>query len=56
MNQKLLLALVALISTVAVLYTHTEQKDDYLEWKKIFGYQWTAEEDAYRRLVYLRNV
>jgi hypothetical protein len=51
------IALVALL-TAASLYlaSQQEQQDDFLLWKSKFGYSWSAEEDAFRRLIYLRNL
>jgi hypothetical protein len=57
MDKKILIALVALLSAAAVfIHNQPEQQDDYLQWKHKFGYTWTAEEDSFRRLIYLRNV
>jgi len=56
MNKELLIALVALLSAAAVFYNSVEAKDDFLLWKEKFGYNWSHEEDSYRRLIYLKNV
>jgi hypothetical protein len=56
MNKELVIALVALLSAAAVFYNTVEQKDDFLLWKEKFGYNWSQEEDSYRRLVYLKNI
>ncbi len=58
MNTKTIVTLLATLAVLSLLYSHAQQqpKDDFLEWKHEFGYQWSAEEDTFRRLIYLRNL
>ena len=57
MNQKALLALVVLLSAAALYFSaNQEHQDDYLAWKKRFGYDWSPEDDTFRRLIYVRNL
>jgi len=57
MDKKILIALVALLSA-ATLYMSTqhEQQDDFLLWKQKFGFNWSPEEDSFRRLIFLKNI
>ena len=56
MNKTTLLVLISLLASAALLYSSSEQKDDFLEYKKTFNFKWSAEEDAFRRLIYLKNL
>lgn len=56
MDQKILALLIALLTASALYYSTVEKKDDYLQWKQQFSIAYTAEEDAYRRLIYLKNL
>ncbi|CAM6006364.1 unnamed protein product [Sphagnum balticum] len=56
MDTKIIVVLVALLTAATLFYTTTQNKDEYLQWKEKFGFKWTTEEDAYRRLIYLKNV
>lgn len=56
MNQKVLVSVLAILAAAALLYSSSSSHDEYLEWKKRFGYTWNEEEDAFRRLIYQRNL
>jgi hypothetical protein len=56
MDKRVFLLVLSLISTATVYYSSLEQKDDYLEWKHQFGMVYSSEEDAFRRLIYLKNI
>lgn len=56
MDQKILALLIALLTASALYYSTVEKKDDYLQWKQQFSVAYSAEEDAYRRLIYLKNL
>jgi C1A family cysteine protease len=56
MNQKILAVLVALLSATALYYGSVEHKDDYQLWKQQFNVVFGAEEDAYRRIIFLKNL
>ena len=56
MDNKSLLVIITLLTSVALLYSSIEQKDDFLEYKKAFNFKWSAEEEAFRRIIYLHNM
>lgn len=56
MNQKILAVLVALLSATALYYSSVEHKDDFQLWKQQFGMTFSNEEDAYRRIIFLKNM
>ena len=56
MDSKYLLVIITLLTSVALLYSTIEQKDDFLEYKKTFNFKWSAEEEAFRRLIYINNM
>ena len=50
---------VAALATIALLvfYNSSEQKGDaFQEWKDQYGVTWTPEEEAYRRLIFEKNL
>ena len=50
---------VAALATIALLvfYNSTEQKRDaFQEWKDQYGVTWAPEEEAYRRLIFEKNL
>ena len=56
MNQKTIAVLVALLSATALYYGSVERKDDYSNWKQQFNIAYSAEEDAYRKIIFLKNL
>lgn len=56
MNQKTIAVLVALLSATALYFGSVERKDDYSLWKQQFNVVYAAEEDAYRRIIFLKNL
>jgi hypothetical protein len=56
MNQKTIAVLVALLSATALYYGSVERKDDYSIWKQQFNVVYSAEEDAYRKIIFLKNL
>ena len=56
MDSKLVLVLVALLSATALYISASGEQDTYLQWKKQYNFEATAEEDGFRRLIFLRNV
>jgi C1A family cysteine protease len=56
MNQKILAVVLALLSATALYYGSVERKDDYLSWKQQFNVAFSAEEDAYRRIIFMKNL
>lgn len=56
MDSKLVLVLVALLSATALYISASGEQDTYLQWKKQFNFEATAEEDGFRRLIFLRNL
>ena len=56
MNQKILAVVLALLSATALYYGSVERKDDYLAWKQRFNVAFSGEEDAYRRIIFMKNL
>ena len=57
MNKQLLIASLVSIAILAVYYTANENKlDAFEEWKGQYGANWAPEEEAYRRLIFEKNV
>jgi len=56
MNKTLAIALIAILSTAAILLTSNSHESQYLEWKSQFNHQWSAQEDSYRRIIFKNNL
>lgn len=56
MDKKILALILSLLTASALYYSTVEKKDDYLQWKQQFNIVYTAEEDVYRKIIYLRNI
>jgi C1A family cysteine protease len=57
MNKQLLIASLVSIAVLAVYYSANESKvDAFEEWKGQFGVNWAPEEEAYRRLIFEKNL
>ena len=57
MNKTALIATLFLISASFLLFYQTQNnQDEYLTWKKSFGYSWSVEEDDYRKIIFNKNV
>lgn len=56
MNKKVIFAVAAILLTSAILYSVEEKRDSFLEWKQQFNVAYSNEEDAYRRLIFLKNL
>lgn len=55
-KQTVALALVAL-ALVAVYFTSQETKvDAFKEWQAQYGVNWAPEEEAYRRIIFMKNL
>jgi hypothetical protein len=54
--EKKILVVLAIMLAATLYFGSSPAEDDFLAWKQRYGFSWTTEEDAYRRLVYLRNV
>jgi C1A family cysteine protease len=55
MDKKILAVIISLLTASALYYSTVEKKDDYALWKQQFRLAYTHEEDAYRRLIFLKN-
>lgn len=56
MDKATIAVLISLLTAAALYYSNVEQKDDFLLWKEKFGFQFTNEEEAFRRLIFLKNI
>lgn len=57
MQKQLLVASLISLAILAVYYTSSEAKlDAFEEWKGQFGVNWAPEEEAYRRLIFEKNL
>jgi C1A family cysteine protease len=56
MDKKVIFAVAAILLTSAILYSVEEKRDSFLEWKQQFNVAYSNEEDAYRRLIFLKNL
>lgn len=57
MNKQLLVALVALFVAAGTLYfAQNDQQVDYNAWKAQFGHKWFAEEDVFRKAIFMKNL
>jgi C1A family cysteine protease len=57
MQKQLLVASLISLAILAVYYTSAETKvDAFAEWKGQFGVNWAPEEEAYRRLIFEKNL
>jgi C1A family cysteine protease len=57
MRKELLVAALATVAIIAIYQgTQAEKGDAFGEWKGQFGANWAPEEEAYRRLIFERNV
>jgi C1A family cysteine protease len=57
MNKQVLIASLVSIAILAMYYTANESKvDAFEEWKGQFGTHWAPEEEAYRRLIFEKNL
>lgn len=50
------LAVAACVISAVILSQKVEQKDEYTQWKGKFATAWGAEEEAYRRLIFYKNL
>jgi hypothetical protein len=57
MRKEILVASLVSLALLAVYYTANTQKTDaFEEWKGKFGINWAPEEEAYRRLIFEKNL
>lgn len=58
MKDKILAAIIIAITALAMLSFHQgdSQSQLYEEWKKTNGYSWEPFEDAYRKIIFMKNV
>lgn len=58
MSKNLILALAVAVCAISavMLSQNVEQKDEFTQWKSQFTVAWGAEEDAFRRLVFFKNL
>lgn len=57
MGKQLLIASLVSIAILAVYYSANESKvDAFAEWKSQYGTHWAPEEEAYRRLIFEKNL
>ena len=57
MQKQLLVASLISLAILAVYYTSTDAKvDAFDEWKGQYGVNWAPEEEAYRRLIFEKNL
>lgn len=55
-SKKALLGVTALLVAELLVSLEVSSKDQYAEWKKEFGFEWSPEEDSYRRLIFMKNL
>uniref|UniRef100_A0A1J3JDG4 cathepsin L n=3 Tax=Noccaea caerulescens TaxID=107243 RepID=A0A1J3JDG4_NOCCA len=56
MNQKIIAVVLALLSATALYYSTVEHKDAFQQWKQDFRMVFSQEEDAYRRIIFMKNL
>lgn len=57
MGKQLLIASLISIALLAAYYTSHETKiDAFEEWKQTYGVSWQTEEEAFRRLIFEKNI
>ncbi len=57
MGKQILIASLISIAILAVYYNSTQTRvDAFEEWKTKFGVSWAPEEEAYRRLIFEKNL
>ena len=58
MKDKILAALIIAITALAMFTFHqgNSQSQVYDEWKQTYGYEWEPLEDAYRKIIFMKNV
>lgn len=57
MQKQSVVLLLALVAAVAMLYaSHDKRVDAFAEWKAQQGVNWAPEEDAYRRIIFEKNL
>lgn len=56
MNQKIFVLVLSLIAASSLYYSSFEKKDDFSEWKQHFGVAFAEEEEAFRKIIYLKNI
>ena len=57
MNQKAIILTLLIGASLYLMHTsHQNQELVYDTWKRDFGFVWKAEEDAYRRLIFMENL
>ena len=56
MNQKVFVLVLSLIAASSLYYSSFEKKDDFNEWKQRFGVVFAEEEEAFRKIIYLKNI
>jgi len=55
MNKNLIFSLLAAACVISAVFFNQQpsKKDNYSAWKSQFGINWGAEEDAYRKIIFL---
>ena len=57
MNQKAIFLTILVGVSLFLLHNQSDSSEkDYYSWKQQFGFTWTGEEDAYRKLIFLDNL
>lgn len=56
MRKELIVASLVTVALLIIFHSNDQKVDAFFEWKSQHGVSWAPEEDAYRRLIFEKNL